>query len=171
MKIQRMLRRIVYLSIIILILGVIFFTTEILFAEIWQLGGELIPSPSANIISTAEYLYINPMPTPIDIYTHLNSEYDGICVSDSNLTYTELDIFWDRWFLNGSRVPHDAYTLDYYENWILFCIRPSYVSQLRPGLHLVEVEFNASPFWKEFSYQFAIKIEPSPTPSPTPSAP
>jgi len=168
MKIHRRLKQMSCFAVILIFIVLLFLATIFLVVKIWQSGGDFVISPSQDIVTTAEYLLMNPLPIREDMYINMNIDYDGLCISDVNLKDAVTDPFWDRWFLNGSRVPYEAYTISYYrEDLVTFCIRPSYIKQLKTGLHLVEVEYNASPFWKEFSYQFAIKIEPSPTPSPT----
>jgi hypothetical protein len=127
-------------------------------------GGELIVKPSPEIQLTAEYLYLNPLPTPSQIKA-ISFEQEELCI-DAYKVIIRADNLYTRWFLNGERVPFNRYR--FFGYGIDYCL---ILYKVLPGTHLVEIQVNGSPFYTAMSYQFAIKIEPSPTPSPTPPTP
>lgn len=136
---------------------------------IWTSGGQFITQPNSDILLTAEYLYNNPLPTPKQIEKlYINQDEIIACVR----TYGRViggDVLFTRWFLNGERAPFERY--QFFRYWVPdYCLG---MYGVEPGLHLLEIHINSSPFYTAMSYQWAIKIEPTgtPTPSLTPSAP
>jgi hypothetical protein len=160
-------RVISYLILAIVALFVAFIILQEIVFRFWTQGGQLVTKPDVTILATAEYLYNNPISTPERIEElYVNQDEIVACVR----TYGSVvsgDVLFTRWFLNGERVPFERYL--FFRYWV-----PDYCVGLYgvlPGIHLLEIDINASPFYTAMSYQFAIKIEPTPTPSPTPSAP
>jgi hypothetical protein len=143
---------------------------DTVFFRAWTQGGRLILEPSPNLLATAEYLYINPIPTPKEIdKIDINPEGNGVCIITGERIIGGDNLF-TRWFLNGERVPYNTYRqFSYNEDYgVNYCMG---IYGLPIGFHLLEIQVNGSPFYTAMSYQFAIKIEPSPTPSPTPPTP
>jgi len=164
---MRYIRLLLGLFLLFVIISVALFIIEQISFRTWVQGGKFVTKPNTNILATATYLYNNPLPTPQQIeWIQLYQEDINVCIR----TYKRIiggDNLFTRWFLNGERVPYERYhffsygTLDY-------CLG---LYGILPGLHLLEIQVNGSPFYTAMSYQFAIKIEPSPTPSPTSPAP
>lgn len=161
---MRKVRQILRVFISLTTFFVVIFLLWNFLALFWMQGGKLIVQPSPEIQLTAEYLYLNPLPTPSQIET-ISLEQEYLCI----ITYTRIipgDNLYTRWFLNGERVPHERY--DFFRFGTDYCL---ITYQVLPGIHLVEIQVNGSPFYTAMSYKFAIKIEPTPTPSPTPPKP
>lgn len=137
-------------------------TLFIVTTNLWHQGGEFVNQPTGDILSTAEYLYNNPISTPAR-FTSMRMDFSqSMCV----WVYPRLtmgEFFFSRWLLNGERVPIDRYNLD--TELGIQCLP---LQDALPGLHLIEIQLYDSPFYNTLSYQWAIKIE---APTPTPTAP
>ncbi len=148
----------------------------------WTSSENFINKPDSSTLATAEYLYKNPKDIPNNIVINwIKNPLDRnlVCVSRINIIGVG-PYRWSRLFLNGGLVPlkfiysplwlgTDA-TNQFNQNAI-FCLNPDEENLLPEGFHLLKIEFRMSPFNIETTYEWAIKIEPSPTPSPTPPAP
>ena len=164
---MRYLRLFFKLCAFLIALCVILLIANFIAFKLWIQGGQFVTEPIGNVLPTAEYLYVNPLPTPYQIERiKVHQEEVSVCIR----THERIiggDILFTRWFLNGERVPYERYL--FFRYWV-----PDYCVGLYgvlPGIHLLEIDINASPFYTAMSYQWAIKIEPTPTPSPTPSSP
>lgn len=160
---------VILLLAIIVFIGVGLCGTIVFFvviASIWQQGGEFLPQPSGNILVTAEYLYANPPPLSQGVQSFYFDEHNNeACVT---LSPSSQNFLMNRWFLNGERVPSNRYTVHMYGDGSYPHPNCVVLDGILTGIHLIEIEMNASPFYRIGAYQWAIKIEPSPTPSRTP---
>lgn len=129
---------------------------------------------------TAEYLYVNPLPTPIE---HHFSPQPGTIIKTDDLEHDFAicaigsDTLFSDWIINGRRVPvwmsrGSIMCMLGSEDW--GCNRSCFTfgKSLEKGLHIVEVAKYSlfHPFLPQKSiYQWAFVIEAShPTPTSTP---
>jgi len=173
------IKRIIQFLVVIIGFGVLAILCMEVTFQLWISGGTLLSKPSQQILMTAEYLYSAPNPTPNDVIIDEKSlwlgNYEIICATILQIIPSG-HYRWSRWFLNGERVPHRYY----YQPGSFIPLDDVYPfntcldinkNDLAIGFHLLEIQFKTSPFDTGISYQWAIKIEPSPTPSPTPPTP
>jgi hypothetical protein len=155
-----------------------FFIIWSIILSTWKAGGEFINYPPSNISLTAEYLYNNPSSPTHEIgvsRNHVNN-FDELCVAFRESATGGPYMIWSKWFLNGALIPLELYSIDMATSLnrkplISYCLELAGDTLLLSGIHLFEIHLQNGPFDSGISYQWAIKIEPSPTPSQTPSTP
>ena len=155
-----------------------FFTIWSIILSTWKAGGEFINYPPSNVSLTAEYLYENPSSPPHEIRVSRNhvNNFDELCVAFRESETSGSYMIWSKWFLNGKLIPLDLYSIDIATSLnrkplISYCLGLTGGTLLLSGIHLFEIHLQNGLFDSGISYQWAIKIEPSPTPSLTPSTP
>lgn len=173
------------ISLVVILLA---FTFEFLIHLIWIIGGLVVYTPDLETLSTAQYLYNNPLPTPVELSIPIDDDVvefsllrrGEICVGliiDDRVRNFNYYSRWSRWYLNDSRIPYHMYSFHIYPLLSNEDAPVSTCLHLDPskliGLNLFEIEIKLSPFESGISYQWAIKIEPTATPTPKtpPSAP
>ncbi len=174
---MKYIRRAIFFSLFLMVAFFIFMTVYYLLQAIWVQGGEFISQPSAEIRTTAEYLYVNPNPTPSDFeatWFRASPDESLFCVTLYATHFSGAYPLWIRLFLNGELVPRQDL---YQPGWLgtyrqfeanpnVFCLDPDDEHSLAVGLHLLEIQFKESPLDTGITYIMAIHVEPLLTPIP-----
>ena len=167
--------------------GIIIFTTAFLIFVIiigscqiidWKIQSEtmLIIEPNKDILSTAEYVYFNPVLIPKHISIHKEFSDNSLCIYSTGYSTYVTVYNGVAWFINGSRIPRWLYDIsflmelsDYNNNQNLkTCLKDYVLDWLGPSIHLFEIKFQSNPFDPGISYQWSILINDTlPTSIPT----
>jgi hypothetical protein len=116
--------------------------------------GYLETSIDPVLVPTAKYLYEHPQPTPDFV------QFDPMRYAPQSLCYSTTISFWTQVFLNGVRIPPDAFFIypraDETSRWGTYCLDDR---ELPPGLYLAEIHQRVNLWDATQSYQWAIKVE------------